>query len=557
MSAQATYQHLLDRIPPPLKPEIAISLASCSRAAGADAIYAQTVESLKRNKLQAHIRPVGCNGACFLEPWITIALPDTPPILYGPLTPAQIDTLLPDVLKHGNLHPELAVGVIADHSHDGIPPLTDHPFFNGQIRLVLRRCGQIDPRSLDDALRHGAYAGLAHALTHLSPEEIIAEVRRSGLRGRGGAGFPTGLKWEQCRYAPGSPKYILANGEGGDPGAYMDRALMESDPHAILEGMAIAAFAIGASQGYLFIRSEYPQAIALMQRAIEQAYAAGLLGEHILDTPFTFHVEIRQGPGAYVTGESTALQFVIEGRQGTPRWRPPHSTIAGLWGKPTTLNNVRTLSNIPIIVTQGGTWYAEIGTERSRGTKVFALTGKIKRRGLAEFPMGVPLRQLIFTTGGGLRDDRPLKAIQTGGPLGGCLPPTQIDMPVDFDSLREAGSIMGSGGILAVDDTTCLVTLSLSLLRFSSDESCGRCSVCRIGTRRMVEILTRITQRRGEPTDLDRIEELSSLMQKTALCGLGRGAPNIVLSTLRHFREEYDAHILEHRCPAGVCPMAP
>ncbi|MCR4407726.1 MAG: SLBB domain-containing protein [Anaerolineae bacterium] len=535
---------------------IFVGFGTCGIAAGARPVLAALQDNLRQAGVSARLQTVGCNGMCYQEPLVDIAKPGRPRISYGQVTPQLAAQLVDDYILGDNPRPDLALGVVGGDGYAGIPPLSEHPFFRGQVRLVMRNCGLIDPGDIDEYIARGGYASLHKALFEMTPPEVIAEVRKSGLRGRGGAGYPTGLKWEGCRGAHGSPKYLLINGEGGDPGAYMDRALMDSDPQAIIEGAVIAAYAIGCEQGYFFIRAEYPLAIERVQRALQQAEERGFLGDNILGSDFSFHLEIKRGPGAYVTGESTAVQFVIEGRQGTPRWRPPHSIISGLWAKPTTLNNVKTLVNVPLIIERGGEWYATIGTEKSRGTKVFALVGHVQRRGLVEFPLGITLRQLINDVGGGPLPGRSFKAVQTGGPLGGCLPAAMLDLPVDFDSLKGVGSMMGSGGIVVLDDKSCMVKTARHFLNFSVDESCGRCSACRIGSRRLSEILTRITQGRGQPGDIEAMETLGKLMGKVALCGLGRAAATPVLSTLRHFRDEYEAHIHEKRCPAGACEMS-
>lgn len=533
-----------------------VGLGTCGVAAGARQVMAVLEDKLRETGVSARLEAVGCNGMCHQEPLVDIAKPGRPRISYGRVTPQMAAQLVDDCLLNDDPRPDLALGVVGEEGHAGIPPLGEHPFFKGQVRLVMRNCGLIDPEDIDGYIARGGYASLHKALFEMSPQEVIAEVRKSGLRGRGGAGYPTGLKWEGCRGASGSPKYLLINGEGGDPGAYMDRALMDSDPHAILEGAIIAAYAIGCEQGYFFVRAEYPLAVQRIRRALRQAEGYGFIGDHVLGSDFSFHLEVKRGPGAYVTGESTALQFVIEGRQGTPRWRPPHSIISGLWAKPTTLNNVKTLANVPLIVERGGEWYAGMGSERSRGTKVFALVGHLQRRGLVEFPIGITLRELVYDVGGGPPEGRSFKAAQTGGPLGGCLPEAMLDMPIDFDSLKGVGSMMGSGGIVVLDDRTCMVRTAQHFLDFSVDESCGRCSACRIGSRRLAEILARITQGQGRPGDIEAMETLGSLMDRVALCGLGRAAATPVLSTIRHFRDEYEVHIREKRCPAGACEMS-
>jgi len=427
------------------------------------------------------------------------------------------------------------------------------PFYKNQTRVVLRNCGLVDPRSLEDAVACGAYSSAADALSTKSPEEVIAEVLASGLRGRGGAGFPTGRKWRFARAAPGDVKYVVCNADEGDPGAFMDRAVLEGDPHLVIEGMIIAAYAIGAARGFLYVRAEYPIAIEHSKIAIDQAREAGLLGDDILGAGMDFDIEIRQGAGAFVCGEETALIASIEGRRGMPRPRPPFPAVSGLDGKPTNINNVETLANVPRIIETGADRYAEIGTDGSKGTKIFALAGKVNNTGLVEAPMGATLRQIVFDIGGGIPRGRKFKAAQMGGPSGGCVPAPYLDLPIDYDSVKEIGAIMGSGGLIVMDEATCMVDIARFFTDFVQKESCGKCAPCRIGTRRMLEILTRITEGRGELADIDRLVELGEMIRDASLCGLGQTAPNPVLSTIRYFRDEYEAHIIEKRCPANSC----
>jgi NADH:ubiquinone oxidoreductase subunit F (NADH-binding)/(2Fe-2S) ferredoxin/Pyruvate/2-oxoacid:ferredoxin oxidoreductase delta subunit len=428
------------------------------------------------------------------------------------------------------------------------------PFFARQKKVVLENCGQIDPEKIEEYIAVGGYEALAKVLTQMTPEEVISEVSRSGLRGRGGAGFPTGKKWQAVREAKGNPKYVICNGDEGDPGAFMDRAILEGDPHSVLEGMAIAAYAVGAEKGYIYVRAEYPLAVKRLEVAIAQARKLGLLGTRIFDTDFSFDVELRIGAGAFVCGEETALIASIEGRRGEPRPRPPYPATSGLFGKPTLINNVETFANIRHIILKGADWFSEMGTATSKGTKVFALAGQVKNTGLVEVPMGITLRELIFEVGGGVPAGRKFKAVQIGGPSGGCLPESLLDVPIDYESLKQYGAIMGSGGVIVLDDSSCMVNVAKFFLEFTADESCGKCVPCRVGLRMMLGILERIVRGEGTEEDLTRLEEMGKFIQTTSLCGLGQTAPNPVLSTLRYFRDEYLAHIREKACPAGVCP---
>jgi len=428
----------------------------------------------------------------------------------------------------------------------------DIPFFQKQTRIVLEDCGVINPESIREYIARDGYFGLAKAL-QMKPEEVIDTVKKSGLRGRGGAGFPTGLKWEFAAKAEGSPKYIVCNADEGDPGAFMDRSIIEGDPHRVLEGIAIAGYAVGASQGYVYVRAEYPLAVRRLYKAIDDAHELGLLGKNILNSGFDFDIDLRLGAGAFVCGEETALLNSMMGKRGEPRPRPPFPANEGLWGKPTVINNVETFANVPVIMRKGYEWFNSIGTEKSKGTKVFALAGKINNNGLAEVPMGTTIREIVFDIGGGLPDGKEFKAVQTGGPSGGCIPAQCLDTPVDYESLAQLGTIMGSGGFVVMDQNTCMVDLAKFFLEFVQSESCGKCAPCRIGTRRMLEILDRITKGEGKEGDIETLEELGHSIKETALCGLGQTAPNPVLSTIRFFRDEYEAHIHEKRCPAGVC----
>jgi NADH:ubiquinone oxidoreductase subunit F (NADH-binding) len=426
-------------------------------------------------------------------------------------------------------------------------------FYQKQFRIVLRNCGFIDPESIDEYLGRDGYAALEKVLFDMSPEQVIEELKTSGLRGRGGAGFPTWLKWHLTREVESEQKYVVCNADEGDPGAYMDRSVLEGDPHSIVEAMTIAAYAIGANRGYVYVRAEYPLAIQRLQKAIDDATEYGLLGEDILGTGFSFSVEIRLGAGAFVCGEETALLKSIEGERGMPVPRPPFPSVKGLWGKPTVINNVETLGNIPVIVNRGGNWFAKIGTEKSKGTKVFALTGKVNNSGLIEVPMGTSLHDIVYNIGGGIPDGKSLKAVQSGGPSGGMISADYIDTPIDYENLQELGSIMGSGGMIVMDEDDCMVDVAKFYLGFAVDESCGKCAPCRVGSRKLYNILDRITKGSGSPDDIDRIESISFAMQRASLCGLGQTAPNPVASALRYFRDEYESHIEARKCPSGKC----
>jgi NADH:ubiquinone oxidoreductase subunit F (NADH-binding)/(2Fe-2S) ferredoxin/Pyruvate/2-oxoacid:ferredoxin oxidoreductase delta subunit len=422
-----------------------------------------------------------------------------------------------------------------------------------EVRVVLRNCGQIDPENIEDYIAVDGYQALGKVLSQMTPEQVIEEISVSGLRGRGGAGFPAGKKWQFVRQAQGQPKYIICNADEGDPGAFMNRRVLEGDPHSVIEGMIIAAYAIGASQGYVYCRAEYPLAVRTLNTAIKQAREFGLLGEHILGSDFSFDLEVRMGAGAFVCGEETALMASIEGKRGEPRPRPPFPAVKGLWGKPTNINNVESYANVPQIILQGAAWFAGMGTEKSKGTKTFTIAGDVKHTGLIEVPLGIILREVIYDVGGGIKEDRAFKAVQTGGPMGGCLPAEYLDMPVDYESLAAAGSIMGSGGMIVMDERNCMVDIARFFMEFTQAESCGKCTPCRVGTKRILEILERICAGKGRPGDIETLEMLCRQIKSTSLCGLGQGAPNPVESTLKHFRPEYEAHIYEKRCPAKVC----
>ncbi len=469
----------------------------------------------------------------------------------------------PDAVHYVDLTPEDARYIVEEHLYKGRP--VEHLVYQEtevtplppptlkEVRVVLRNVGKINPFDIEDYIAEDGYAAMANVLTDMKPEEVIEVLKTSGLRGRGGAGFPTWLKWTLARNAPNHPKYLVCNGDEGDPGAFMNRSVLEGDPHAVLEGMIIAAYAIGAEQGYLYVRAEYPIAIRTLRIAIEQAREYGLLGENIFDTDFNFDLEVRMGAGAFVCGEETALIHSIEGERGQPSTRPPYPAAEGLWGQPTNVNNVETYANVPQILLKGGEWFASMGTEKSKGTKTFAIAGKVKRTGLIEVPLGITVREIVFDVGGGILNDKKFKAVQTGGPLGGCIPEKYLDLPVDYESLSSVGSAMGSGGFIVMDEDTCMVDMARFFMEFAQDESCGKCVPCRVGTRRMLEILEDICNGKGKPGDIEALETLGQYIKKGSLCGLGQGAPNPVLSMIEHFRDEYEAHIHDQQCPAKVC----
>jgi NADH-quinone oxidoreductase subunit F len=534
------------------KSRILVGTGTCGLAAGADAVLETLRQALAENSLEADIIQVGCIGLCYAEPLIEVARPGQPSIFYGNLTPALVTEIVRDYLAGGNPRPDLALGTRGEGSIDGIPRLFDLPVLKPQRRIALRNCGNIDPADINHYLANDGYDGLFKALK-MKPQEIIDEIKKSGLRGRGGAGFPTGMKWQFCHDAPGLQKYIICNADEGDPGAFMDRAVLEGDPHAVLEGMLIGAYAIGASEGYIYIRAEYPLAIQRLKVALEQMEKDGFLGENIMGSGFNFHIKIKEGAGAFVCGEETAMMASIEGNRGMPRPRPPFPANSGLWGKPTNINNVETWANVSAIMQQGADWYASFGTEKSRGTKTFALVGKVVRTGLIEVPMGITLREIIYGIGGGIAEGKQFKAVQTGGPSGGCLPASFLDSPVDFESLAAAGSIIGSGGMVVMDEDNCMVDVARYFLTFTQLESCGKCIQCRWGTKQMLDILQDIVSGQGRPGDIDLLLELGDAIKNGSLCALGGTAPNPVLTTIRYFREEYEAHIDDKRCQALSC----
>jgi NADH:ubiquinone oxidoreductase subunit F (NADH-binding)/(2Fe-2S) ferredoxin len=520
---------------------------------GSDQIFSLLEDALDVNGSHEKIelRHTGCHGFCQQGPLIVI---EPEGIFYTKATAEDISHIVKSVQPRGKpvkrlFYKDLDNGKPISHYHD-------IPFYSKQERTILRYCGVIDPEDIEEYLSVGGYEALKKVLRDKEPQKVIEQVKKSGLRGLGGAGFPTGRKWEACRNADGETKYVVCNADEGDPGAFQDRSVMEGNPHSVIEGMIIAAYAVGAEKGFIYVRAEYPFAVKRLKIAIEQAEREGFLGKSICDMDFDFHLNIFQGAGAFVCGESTALVRSIEGKRGWPKPMPrARTTDEGLWNKPTLLNNVKTYANIPLVILKGPKWFASRGTEKSKGTAVFSLTGKVTNCGLIEVPMGITLRKIIYEIGGGVLEGKALKAVQTGGPSGGCLPADMIDMPVDFDSLTKAGSIMGSGGLVVMDEETCMVDVARYFLDFNQRESCGQCIPCRLGTKQMFEILNDITKGQGRAEDIDLLLELSGSIQRSSICGLGKTAPNPVLTTIQYFKDEYKAHIADKKCPAGICQM--
>jgi NADH-quinone oxidoreductase subunit F len=534
----------------PERPRLRVCDGTGCRALGSQKLLENLEGALNGDGKNGKVDVVatGCPGFCEQGPLVTV---DPQQIAYMKVAPGDAKSIVDLTLGEGEVIDKL----LFQNPLDGekVTKEPDLPFYNQQTRRVTALSGQIDPCKIEDYLAHGGYAALAKALYDMDPEGIIDEVTRSGLRGRGGAGFPTGIKWKFCRQNESDEKYIICNADEGDPGAFMDRSLLEANPHSIVEGMVIGARAMGATAGFIYARSEYPLAVEHLNLAIEQARELGLLGENILGSGFDFDLHVRLGAGAFVCGEETALMASIEGLPGEPRPRPPFPAQSGLWGKPTNINNVKSWSSIPLIIANGAEWFAEVGTEKSKGTAIFSMVGKINNTGLVEVPMGITLRELIFDVGGGVPGEQEFKAVQIGGPSGGCIPAAHLDAEIDYDSLNELGAIMGSGGLVVTDESTCMVDLARYFMNFVQEESCGQCLPCRWGSRVLLDILTRICDGEGEPEDIARLEELAPMVKTSSLCGLGQTAPNPVLSTLRYFRHEYEAHVNEKRCPAGVC----
>jgi len=521
---------------------IKVGLASCGVAAGGRKVYDALSTQLQDKGLDVKLKQTGCMGMCYNEVLVEVSSPQKGRTFYGRVTPEKVDRIVNEHLIGGKPVTEWT-----------IPDREINSFLAKQKRIVLRNCGTIDPEAINDYLAADGYKAIDKVLRSMSPQEVISEVTNSGLRGRGGAGFPTGIKWGFARKSPERQKYIICNADEGDPGAFMDRSVLESDPHSVIEGMLIAGYAVGASEGYIYVRAEYPLAVQRLEVALAQARQAGFIGDSILGYDFDFDIKIRQGAGAFVCGEETALIMSIEGRRGMPRFRPPFPAQSGLWGKPTTINNVETLANVPWIIRHGAETYSNYGTEKSKGTKVFALAGKVARGGLIEVPMGITLREIVFDIGGGTSTGLEFKAIQIGGPSGGVIPASLADTPVDYESVTSTGAIMGSGGLIVMDESSCMIDIAKFFLDFTQAESCGKCTFCRVGTLRMLEVLQRITEGNGKEGDIELLEELARNVKRASLCGLGQTAPNPVLTTIKYFRDEYEAHIYEKKCPAKKC----
>ncbi|MBN2049602.1 MAG: NADH-quinone oxidoreductase subunit NuoF [Spirochaetales bacterium] len=520
--------------------EIVVGMGSCGIAAGAKGVYDSLLAAIAQGKMDIKVGETGCIGACHKEPIIEVRYDNGQKKLFGEVSEKKITDFIASecnekVFNQENAFPE------------------DYPYLSRQRKVVLSNSGIIDPESIVEYLDTGGYEALKRVLQSMTPAQVVEEIKTSGLRGRGGAGFPTGMKWSFIAASSSKRKYMVCNADEGDPGAFMDRSVLEGDPHSVIEGMIIAAYAIGAGEGYIYVRAEYPLAIKRLNKALSQAEERNFLGNRILGTGFSFFIHIKEGAGAFVCGEETAMMASIEGKRGMPRLRPPYPAEKGLWGYPTNINNVETLANVPRILNMGAKKFASIGTEKSKGTKVFSLAGKIKYGGMVEVPMGMTLREIIFDIGGGIQEDKQFKAVQLGGPSGGCIPEELLDTPVDYESINATGAIMGSGGMVVMDETTCMVDVARYFLSFIQSESCGKCTFCRIGTKRMMEILQRITQGKGKLEDLDELEDLARRVKVSSLCGLGQTAPNPVLTTLKYFRDEYLAHIERHECPAMQC----
>jgi NADH:ubiquinone oxidoreductase subunit F (NADH-binding)/(2Fe-2S) ferredoxin/ferredoxin len=534
----------------PDKPCITICAGTGCLALGSDRVITAFEEEIEKQalKTKVDVRGTGCPGFCEKGPLVVI-YPEE--ICYVAVTPEDA----PEIISQTVVGKKVIDRLLYTDPNTGEKAVHEYeiPFYKNQMRLLLGNNIKIDPKSIDDYLALGGYSALAKVLSQMTPEQVLEEVKKSNIRGRGGGGFPAGRKWEECRNAPDETKYVIVNADEGDPGAFMDRALLEGNPHSILEGLTIGAYAIGSHVGFIYVRQEYPLAVENVGIAIKQAEEHGLLGENILGSGFDFTIKVHQGAGAFVSGESSALMTAIEGKVGEPRPKYIHTAVKGIWDKPSCLNNVETWANVPLIINKGADWFAEIGTEGSKGTKIFSLVGKVNNTGLVEVPMGITLRDTIYKIGGGILGGKKFKAVQTGGPSGGCIPEQQLDMKVDFDELAKAGSMMGSGGMIVMDEDTCIVDVARYFLDFLADESCGKCVPCREGIRQMLKILTNITKGKGREGDIELLEEIAQVTKDASLCALGKSAPNPVLSTIRHFRDEYEAHIKEKRCPAYVC----
>lgn len=524
--------------------EIRVGLGTCGVSAGGEAVYREIKQRIAEKNLDIILKETGCMGMCYEEVLVEV-LDDAGSHLYSKVTEDRVEKIINEHIIENKPVQEWIVRSKTVSLED--------VFFEKQKRIVLRNCGIIDPTDIAEYIAHDGYKALQKVLEQYSPEEVIEMITKSGLRGRGGAGFPTGLKWKLARQAQGDKKYIICNADEGDPGAFMDRSVLEGDPHTVLEGMIIAAYAIGANEAFIYCRAEYPLAIKRLKIALKQCADKGFLGENILSSSHSFQIKIKEGAGAFVCGEETALMASIEGKRGVPRLRPPFPAQKGLWACPTNINNVETFANVPWIILNKPEAFAAMGTEKSKGTKVFALAGKIARSGLAEVPMGLSINEIVYDIGGGIKNEHKFKAVQMGGPSGGCIPATMGDLKIDYDEITRTGAIMGSGGLIVLDDTSCMVDLAKFFLNFTQNESCGKCTFCRIGTKRMLEILTRITAGEGQETDIELLEDLAQKIKNGSLCGLGQTAPNPVLTTLKYFRDEYEAHIKEKRCPAHIC----
>ena len=526
--------------------EIKIGLATCGIAAGGEAVYDEFKKEINENNLDIIIKETGCMGMCYEEVLVEINTgTGTGSHLYAKVTPDKVKRIIKEHVMDDKPVTEWIVK--SDTS-------CKDNFFDKQKRIVLRNCGIIDPDSIDEYLAADGYKAIQKCLNEYTPEQVIEIITKSGLRGRGGGGFSTGLKWKFARQAQGNKKYIICNADEGDPGAFMDRSTLEGDPHSVIEGMMVAAYAIGADEAYIYCRAEYPLAVRRLKESIEKLEKLGYLGNHIFGSNMNFKVKIKEGAGAFVCGEETALIASIEGRRGVPRVRPPFPANKGLWGKPTNINNVETYANVPWIILNGWEAFASMGTEKSKGTKVFALAGKIARSGLAEVPMGITIDEIVFDVGGGIKNNKAFKAVQMGGPSGGCIPKEMGNLKIDYDEIVRTGAIMGSGGLIVLDETTCMVDLAKFFLNFTQNESCGKCTFCRIGTKRMLEVLERITLGEGKEGDIELLEDLADKIRSSSLCGLGQTAPNPVLTTIKYFRHEYEAHIKDKKCPAHSCP---
>ncbi len=524
---------------------IKVGLGTCGVSAGGEKTYEAIKHEIEKENIQVVLKETGCNGMCYREPLVEVIDEENHSFLYGDVTPEKATRIMTDhVLKNMPVKEWIV-------QNSG--PCQDDAFFQKQRRIVLRNCGIIDPNSIDEYIAVGGYKAIRTVLDKYTPEEVIDIMTSSGLRGRGGGGFLTGVKWKFCRQAEGTLKYIICNADEGDPGAFMDRSTLESDPHSVLEGMMIGAYAIGAEEGYIYCRAEYPKAVARLKHSIREALARGFLGKNIFGSNVNFSIKIKEGAGAFVCGEETALIASIEGKRGMPRFRPPFPANKGLWGKPTNINNVETFANIPWIIMNGAEAFAAMGTENSKGTKVFALAGKIARGGLAEVPMGITINEIVYDIGGGIKGGKKFKAVQMGGPSGGCIPASMGDLQIDYQQINKTGAIMGSGGLVVLDETTCMVEMAKFFLSFTQEESCGKCTFCRIGTKRMLEILERITDGNGREGDVELLQHLAYQIRNNTICGLGQTAPNPVLTTLKYFPEEYEAHIRDKKCPAHSC----